>query len=266
MSSWDAPTGSWDSRQEPDESGGADEQGYQPGEPTGGYPTMRGAEGRIRAGRRGLPGYDQAQSYDQATAGYDQGPGHGQEAGYGQQPGYGAEPGYGPQSGYGSAPNGGPSGGPSGGPNGGQAGGQMVRYGQRPPDGPAPGPGARDSFGSDPLGAPPAPGPRSAPNPLASSDPFGSPASGPQRPLGAPVEDPLNSGSQSVFDPGSRRASGPGPQPPQASPGSGSYGFARSDEDITWAYHRYGGEEPARSGWPDSDQHPGHGDQPGGSP
>ena len=206
MSSWDAPTGSWDSRQEPDESGGPDEQGYPQGEPTGGYRTMRGGEGRIRAGRRGLPGYDQAQSYDQATAGYDQGPGYGQEAGYGQQPGYGAEPGYGPQSGY----------------------------------------------RSDPLGAPPAPGPRTAPTPLASSDPFGSPASGPQRPLGSPTEDPLNSGSQSVFDSGSRRA-----------PGSGSYGFARSDEDITWAYHRYGGEEPARSGWPDSDQQPGHGDQPG---
>ena len=61
MSSWDAPTGNWGSRQEPDESGRPDEQDYQQGESTGGYGTMRGDEGRLRTGRRGLPGYEQAQ-------------------------------------------------------------------------------------------------------------------------------------------------------------------------------------------------------------
>ena len=129
MSSWDAPTGSWDSHQEPDESGGPEEQGYQQGEPTGGYRTVRGGEGRLRAGRRGLPGYEQAQNYDQAPAGYDQGSGYGEQAGYGQQPGYGSGPGYGPetsqQPGFGS----------------GTDGGQMVRYGQRPQD---------EAFGSGP--------------------------------------------------------------------------------------------------------------------
>ena len=59
MSSWDAPTGNWGSRQEPDESGRPDEQDYQQGESTGGYGTMRGDEGRLRTGRRGLPGYEQ---------------------------------------------------------------------------------------------------------------------------------------------------------------------------------------------------------------
>ena len=73
MSSWDAPTGNWGSRQEPDESGRPDEQDYRQGESTGGYGTMRGDEGRLRTGRRGLPGYEQAQNHDQGTAGYDQG-------------------------------------------------------------------------------------------------------------------------------------------------------------------------------------------------
>ena len=89
MSSWDAPTGNWDSRREPDESGGPGEQGYQQSESTGGYRTMSGAEGRPRAGRRGLPGYEQAQNYEPATSGYDQRPAYGQEAGYGQQSGFG---------------------------------------------------------------------------------------------------------------------------------------------------------------------------------
>jgi|SRR5271166_1499258 len=109
MSGWDAPTGSWDSRPELDESSGPDEQGYQQGEPAGSHRAVRGGEGRLRAGRRGLPGYEQAQNYDQ-TAG-DQGPGYGEPPGYGQQ-GYG--PGTGPQPSFGS----------------GSDAGQMVRYGQ----------------------------------------------------------------------------------------------------------------------------------------
>jgi len=99
MSGWDAPTGSWDSGEEP-EGSRSDDQGYQQTQPTGGYQAARG-EGVVRAGRRGLPGYDQAQSYDQ-SGGYDQG-----TAAYGsgsgaQQVGYdwresGAYPAYGSQ-------------------------------------------------------------------------------------------------------------------------------------------------------------------------
>src|SRR6266571_1047175 len=103
MSSWDAPTGNWDSRQEPDESGRPEDQGYEPGEPTDGYRTMRGGDGRLRTGRRGLPGYEQAENHDQGygqSAGYGQQPGYGQESGYGQQSGYG-QPGYGSGQGYG---------------------------------------------------------------------------------------------------------------------------------------------------------------------
>src|SRR5262245_14159392 len=177
MSSWDAPTGSWDSRREPDESGEPGEQDYQHGESTGEYRTMRGGEGRPSAGRRGLPGYEQAQNYDR-------GPGYGQETGYGQQPGYGAGPGYGQEPGYGQAPGG----------------GQMGRYGRRPAEQPAFGSGAQGSFGPDPLTAPLAQGPQTAPNPLAAPGTFGSPASGPQRPLGSATEDPLNSGPRSAYN------------------------------------------------------------------
>jgi hypothetical protein len=70
MSGWDAPTGSWDSGEEP-EGSRSDDQGYQQTQPTGGYRAARG-DGVLRAGRRGLPGYDQAQNYGQA-GGYDQG-------------------------------------------------------------------------------------------------------------------------------------------------------------------------------------------------
>src|SRR6516225_932457 len=103
MSSWDAPTGSWDSRREPDESGEPDEQSYQHGESTGEYRTVPGDEGRPRAGRRGLPGYEQAQNHDQGS-------GYGQEPSYGQQPGYGQRPadepafGSGGQGSFGSDP------------------------------------------------------------------------------------------------------------------------------------------------------------------
>ena len=67
MSSWDAPTGSWDRRPDPDGSGESDDQDFQPGQSTGGYRATRSGEGVLRAGRRGLPGYDQAQSYEQGT-------------------------------------------------------------------------------------------------------------------------------------------------------------------------------------------------------
>ena len=69
MSGWDAPTGGWDSGEEP-EGSSSDDQGYQQAQPTGGYRTARG-DGILRAGRRGLPGYDQAQDYDQPGS-YDQ--------------------------------------------------------------------------------------------------------------------------------------------------------------------------------------------------
>jgi hypothetical protein len=72
MSGWDAPTGgSWDSGEEP-EGARSDDQGYQQAQPAGGYRAARG-DGILRAGRRGLPGYDQAQNYDQ-PAGYGSDP------------------------------------------------------------------------------------------------------------------------------------------------------------------------------------------------
>jgi hypothetical protein len=248
MSSWDAPTGSWGS-QEPDETGGPDEQGYQQGEPTGGYRTL-GGEGRVRAGRRGLPGYEQAQSYDQAASGYGQGPGYGQEAGYGQQPDYGPGAGYRPEA---SPPR-----------DSGPAGGQMVRYGQHRADEPGFGSGPQRGAGPGPLSSPPAPGSQSGFDPLTAPGTFGSTPSGPQRPLGPATDDPLNTGPQSVFNSGPRRASG---SSPQASPGSGPQGVAGYGEGPTEAYRQYGADEPTRSGWSDANDQHGYGDQPGyGSP
>jgi hypothetical protein len=81
MSGWDAPTGSWDSGEEP-EGSRSEDQGYQQTQPTGGYRAASG-EGSLRAGRRGLPGYEQAQDYDQ-PGGSDQGDGLAYPA-YGQQ-------------------------------------------------------------------------------------------------------------------------------------------------------------------------------------
>jgi hypothetical protein len=232
MSGWDAPTGSWDPRQEPDESGGSDEQGYQQSEPTGGYRTVRGGEGRLRAGRRGLPGYDQAQNHNQPTAGYDQGSGYGQQN-YGQQ-NYGeqnyGQPGYG-QQGYGPATSPQPSVGSGAGA------GQMVRYGQRPADEPA--------FGSGPQDTP---------------------GSAPQRPLGPGPQDPLSSGPQSTFTSGPRPAIGsppPSPQVPQAGLGSDPQGVVGYGEGATGAYRHYGAEEPTRSGWSDAGDRQSYGDQPG---
>jgi len=102
MSGWDAPTGSWDTHEEPEGPAESDEQGYQQGSferrshehtQPGGFPAARGSEpGVLRAGRRGLPGYEQAQHYDQPTSydpatAYDEGPGYGQQQGYGQDEG-----------------------------------------------------------------------------------------------------------------------------------------------------------------------------------
>ena len=265
MSSWDAPTGSWDSPQEPDESGGPDEQGYQQGEPTGGHRAGRGGEGRLRAGRRGLPGYDQAQNYDQATGEYDSGSGYGQPPSYSQQ-GYGQQ-GYG-QQGYGPGTSPQPSFGP------GSGAGQMVRYGQRPADerafgsGPqdALGPGPSSTAGSGPLSSPPAQGPQATPSPLDAPGTFGSLPSGSQRPLNSGPQDPLNSGPQSAYNSGPRRAIGSVPQTPQvpqAGFGSGPQGVVGYGEGATGAYRQYGADEPTRSGWSDAADQPGYGDRPG---
>jgi hypothetical protein len=245
MSSWDAPTGSWDSRQDPDETGGPGEQGYQQDEPTAGYRTL-GGEGRVRAGRRGLPGYEQAQNYDQAASGYGQGPANGQDGGYAREAGYGQQPGYGPGSGYGPEDGQPPGLGPAPGAPGG---GQMVRYGQHQVGEPAF--GSRSQSGFDPLTAP---------------GTFGSSPSGPQHPVGA-AEDPLSTGPNRAFDSGPRRAFGASPQVPQAPPGSGPQGMAGYGAGATGAYRQYGADEPTRSGWSDSDDQRGPGDQPGyGSP
>jgi predicted lipoprotein with Yx(FWY)xxD motif len=100
MSSWDSPTGSWDTGEEPTASG-TDDQGYEHGQPSGGYRTTpRGGESTLHTGRRGLPGYDQPQAYDQ-SAGYDQGLGYTQGSGYGQGSDYGQSA-YG-QQGYGQS-------------------------------------------------------------------------------------------------------------------------------------------------------------------
>src|ERR1700734_108552 len=98
MSGWDSPTGSWDPGPQPEGSGSYD-QGYQQSQPTGGHRTIRGNEGVLRAGRRALPGYDQAQNYDQFS-GYDQSSGHDQSSGYDQGSGYGPVRAYGSQPGY----------------------------------------------------------------------------------------------------------------------------------------------------------------------
>ena len=105
MSGWDSPTGSWDSGPEP-EGSGSDDQGYQQSQPTGGHRTIRGHEGTLRAGRRGLPGYDQAQDYDESSGydqaqNYDQSSGYDQGSGYGQRPSYGQGSGHSQDSGYG---------------------------------------------------------------------------------------------------------------------------------------------------------------------
>ncbi len=100
MSSWDAQRGGWDQRADPEGSSGPEDQGYEPSQSTGGYRAMRDSEGALRAGRRGLPGYDQAQAYEQA-AGYDQGPDYGQGSAYGPGPDYGRGSSYGPGSDYG---------------------------------------------------------------------------------------------------------------------------------------------------------------------
>src|SRR5580704_7998737 len=233
MSSWDAPTGSWDSSQEPDESGGPDEQGYQQGEPTGGHHAGRGGGGKPRAGRRGLPGYEQAQNDDQVPGQYDSGSGYGQQPGYGQQ-GYG--PGTSPQPSFRS----------------GSGAGQMVRYGQRPAD--------DHAFGS---------GPQATPSPLDAPGTFGSLPSGPQRPLSSGPQDPLSSGPQSTFSSGPRRAIGSAPQSPQTPPvpqaafGSGPQGVVGYGEGATAAYRQYGADDPTRSNWSDTGDQQGYGDQPG---
>src|ERR1700746_2856960 len=98
MSGWDSPTGSWDSGPEP-EGSGSDDQGYQQSQRTGVYRTAQGGEAVLRTGRRGLPGYDQAQSYDQSS-GYDQGSGYDQSSSYGQGSGYDRSSSYGQGSGY----------------------------------------------------------------------------------------------------------------------------------------------------------------------
>ena len=238
MSGWDAPTGSWDARQEPDESGGPDEQGYHPGEPTGGYRTMPGGEGRVRAGRRGLPGYDQAQDQDQATIRPDQAPGHGQAPGYGYAPGYGQPSGYGPAS------------------------------GPQPPSA-VPGPGPHDVFGRDEAvtGAHREPGAADAP-------PFGWPdARGQQDYGGRPVY-----GSPPGYQRGyGQQDAGPGGFPPRTEPdypaeayphpGSGPSGYPQDDFGYggfapdsqpgfgqdAYGQHAYGPGAVAQDGYPGQD-------------
>src|SRR5579875_2754057 len=123
MSGWDARTGGWDSGEEPGEPGWPQQQDDRRSEPA--------ADRARRAGRRALPGYDEAERGEAGPAyggppgygdGYGQAPGYGQgyeqppapgydygyqqppgyDDGYGQTPGYGGPPGYG--DGYGQPP------------------------------------------------------------------------------------------------------------------------------------------------------------------
>src|SRR5580704_15200715 len=96
MSGWDAPTGSWDAHEEPEETNGPGEQGYQQDQSTAGHGAARGSERPPRAGRRGLPGYDQAEAYEESS--------YGSGSGYGSRSGYDSESGYGPGTGYGQQP------------------------------------------------------------------------------------------------------------------------------------------------------------------
>jgi len=223
MSGWDAPTGSWDSRQEPDEAGGPDDQGHQPGEPTGGYRTVRGGDARLRAGRRGLPGYEQAQNYEQGPdygqQGYGSGTG-GQMVRYGQRET--------DESRFGS--------------------GQHGTVGVGPH-----GTGPQRAMGSGPLSSPPAQGSQAAVDPLTAPGTF---SSGPQDPLGP--QSTFDSGPRRAIGPVP-----PSPQVPQASLGSGPQGVVGYGEQPTAAYRQYGADEPTRSGWSDAPDQQRYGDRPG---
>jgi hypothetical protein len=128
MSGWDAPTGGWESDEESAGSG-SDDQDPRQTQPMGGYRAAGGADRILRPGRRGLPGYDQAQSeqaqsfdqtvrynqpqspdqrYDQtwrvdqpASSAQTVRDDPGQPAAYDQGSGYPARSGYEPRSGYG---------------------------------------------------------------------------------------------------------------------------------------------------------------------
>ena len=176
MSGWDAPTGNWDTHEEPEGPAEPGEQGYQQGpyehtQPGGFRAAGGGDPGVFRAGRRALPGYDQAQRYDQSAgydqvAAYEQGPGYGQQQGYGPDEGFGQDQGYGQDSaagqdtgygrhlGYGDPPGYRQTAGTGQQPTRGQeSSGELVRYGQveptygsgsQRPVGPGP-----QAFGSD---------------------------------------------------------------------------------------------------------------------
>jgi hypothetical protein len=222
MSGWDSPTGSWDSGPEP-EGSGSDDQGYQQSQPTGGYRTVQGGEAVLRAGRRGLPGYDQAQGYDQPQ-GYAPGSGHGQEHGYSQEhgygpgSGYGQEAGYGPGSGYGQDQGYGPQSGrgQQSGYDAGTSPAPVMRYGQGP---------------QDPLGG----GSQTVPAPQA----------------GLPVpRRAISSGPQNTAGSGPQNTVGSGPQAP--------LGY---DQGSGRAYPGYDPAEGGRAPWPGVDDQPGFGNQ-----
>ena len=217
MSGWDSPTGSWDSGSEP-EGSGSDDQGYQQSQRTGGYRNVQGGEAVLRTGRRGLPGYDQAQGYDQAPGyaqaqGYDQAPGYAHGSGYGREPGYGTdsaygqESGYRPQSGYGQDQGYGPQSG----------------WGQQPGYEAGTTPASVMRYGQDPLAS----GPQSVSAPQA-----GLPV--PRRAIGSGAQSTVGSGPQSTVGSGS-----------QASPGY--------DQGSSGAYPAYNPAEGSRAPWPGVD-------------
>jgi hypothetical protein len=150
MSGWDARTGGWDSGEEPGEPGWPQQQDDRRSEPA--------ADRARRAGRRALPGYDEAQRGEAGSA-YGGPPGYGD--GYGQPPGYDGPPGYG--EGYGQGYEQPPAPGydygyqqpPGYGDGYGQAPGYGDGYGQAPGYGGPPGYGEGYGQGYE---QPPAPG------------------------------------------------------------------------------------------------------------
>ncbi|HLK73481.1 MAG TPA: hypothetical protein VKU77_07545 [Streptosporangiaceae bacterium] len=179
MSGWDSPAGSWNSGSEP-EGSGSDDQGYQQSQATGGHRT-------IRTGRRGLPGYDQAQNYEQSS-GYDQGAGYAQQPGYGQDSGYGQDRGYGQQPGYAQQP----------GYEQGTAPAPVMRYGQGAADETIYRTDSRNQLGSGPQATPAPQAGLPVPRRAISSGPQSPVSSGPQA---LPGYDQAPSGSHAAYDP-----------------------------------------------------------------
>ena len=224
--------------QEPEESGGPDEQGYQPGEPAGSHRAVRGGEAGFAPGEEACPATtrrktttrrranttrDRATDSSRATASKvtaskvtGREPARSRASGQDRVPGRWSATGNGPRTSSGSVP------------------------GRRTPSARVP----RVAWAPGPLSSPPAQRPQATPSPLDAPGTFGSLPSGPQRPLSSGPQDPLSSG-------------------PRRAIGSASAGIAGYGEETTGAYRQYGADDPSRSGWSDAGDQPGYASQQG---